>query len=818
MIKLKSKLNIIGLILLSVLVFSLFKTYDVQAYVIGTESQHAYETFYTPGDGYEYTMGLNFILDNNAGSGRFSNSYNLSDIDNNNLRDRGTDLRNDSRRGWEFYSKQWLNYPDYWKYFKSGYNEFVWDEYNPVYTDYVTDSVLDGDLLGGVRWSDGVTLNRYRRAVMMIYRRPLPSSSIASNTIRAIDGPSYVIGDILWTRSNSTSHLQTAGVAYYNSNDQDQQFAAKVRNGLFHITSSDGSVNFVKIIDTKTAIASNYDTRVSGSDMAKTVTNTLNTWANWGGYLRDVSYNEIALQPNRNNIDLNLYSYSIEKQGAWSPASTTFNVAGAGPQLSWLKTDDDAPTIASSNISNLSASGFTNNILGVSDSRSGVKTTSIKVWNNTIGEGSAHWYSSNSGGNVSFNISISDFANQSGMYYIRVYTTDNLNNMAERAYLTQNIEKPIIEDSTNGSAVFTTILNHEYRDPAGTYWVQRNNPFTLRVVTSHSTNYPEGTEAILSSNENVYDLSKTASWNEYPDKNVLPNPSRGINNRFSVALNQRSATYDEFGRKKLKSDLNLSATVDTDTYRFYAQAVLGSFQSDIKDTGINIKVDGTAPTGNVVNTITDVAKIRVDVNNPADIGSGISKFWVEYYPVGSPASIRTQDLVLSGAKYTALIDPLSVLNADQVTVIIRGIDNVGNTNILFNGNIDLLGIIAWIVPYNDIDFPVGDTPMLKGGQTAILHIITQGGMNKLDITFPDEMLPAPDLNYNSIDDVNRLGIPLNSLAIENYEYQFKVPLNAPEQIFAITVRGYKGVNTRIVYPEFNVTGSILDRIRTRNRY
>lgn len=105
-------------------------------------------------------------------------------------------------------------------------------------------------------------------------------------------------------------------------------------------------------------------------------------------------------------------------------------------------------------------------------------------------------------------------------------------------------------------------------------------------------------------------------------------------------------------------------------------------------------------------------------------------------------------------------------------------------------------------------------PVFKRGESGILTITTYGYAERVEVEFPEELTALnPDLNRSYVYDA--------PLYIQEEQLQFMIPLYVPEnQNYKITVRAYKGDKRLEEHPVFStveVSGSVLDEIRTRLR-
>ncbi|MDT8718237.1 GBS Bsp-like repeat-containing protein [Clostridium sp. 19966] len=438
-----------------------------------------YRTYYSDGT-YEYMLGLNFILSNNPNDSRLQDNPTTSGIiDNNNLRDASTQLHNDDRRGWVWVNDIWMDWNNWDQYFKNGYSEYV-NGYDPTYVANVVPGVQDGG--SAIYTEDGVTWNRYRRAVLMIYRRPLPNANVKDTYIDQINGNNYINGDTVWIRSDSTVHYKNRNVAVQNaSNSQGAQWDPNIKQSIIHISSTNGAVNFQKLFDGPSNNASNYN-NTTGSDMVTGIGIVDKNSVNYSVNGTTLSVNSMLVQedikPGRNNIDMTLSSVGIEKYGHWSSWQDYFAVNGQAGSFRWVKTDDDAPNAYNFTIANITDSGYDAYIFGVSDSRSGVKTVNFETWTKSD-QSDKKTYSGVDKGNGTWMVHIDkrDFSNSMGTYHTHVYPEDNLSNRTDRGGRDDINLVPGPSGENGGEITFV---------PNSTDWTNAGNPNGYPVKVSCS--------------------------------------------------------------------------------------------------------------------------------------------------------------------------------------------------------------------------------------------------------------------------------------------------------------------------------------------
>lgn len=410
----------------------------VKAYVNQNYSDDPYGTVYVE-NGYEYTYGLNFILDNDPATYRFSNSTNPATlIGTENLRDPLTSLHNDDRRGWGFDHAEWYSvqgekkYSGYYQNQGKSYNEYVqdgWLDFQQV--PYITGNTsYPGVQDGGskIYTDDGTTWNRYRRAVLMVYKRKLPSPQSISRYVNVDSVPSgknaYVSGSTLWIPGSTTVSLGNKSLDTYDSSYGNAQWEGRVKYNETDIQSTDGSININRYINGQDSSVGSFRNEVGSQYVANPTLVGTGTYGNSQTYLDS----KLALTPPNNDLDLNIQFSEMDKYGIWASSQTGFSYGSSS--LQDIKTDNEAPIYSSYEIKNKSEAGYDVYIYGVSDSRSGVNRVVFPTWTERNGQDDIIWGQGENLGNGAwhYRVNTSDHNNETGWYYTNIYLYDNVGN------------------------------------------------------------------------------------------------------------------------------------------------------------------------------------------------------------------------------------------------------------------------------------------------------------------------------------------------------------------------------------------------------
>jgi hypothetical protein len=187
--------------------------------------------------------------------------------------------------------------------------------------------------------------------------------------------------------------------------------------------------------------------------------------------------------------------------------------------------------------------------------------------------------------------------------------------------------------------------------------------------------------------------------------------------------------------------------------------------------------------------------------------SGVKDFTVEISNTDN-AIIKRYTPEADGKIRITITEDEPIFSGD-FTVTITTSDQVGNVGVTtydtteFSLSTDVTRILA---PHD---------PIFKCGESGILHIITYGYADRVEVEFPPEMTALdPELNKT-------FHYEETPTYIQEENLQFMIPLYTPENTaFTITVRAYKGDKQLEDHPAVSVIGvegSVLGEIRTRLR-
>ena len=244
----------------------------------------------------------------------------------------------------------------------------------------------------------------------------------------------------------------------------------------------------------------------------------------------------------------------------------------------------------------------------------------------------------------------------------------------------------------------------------------------------------------------------------------------------------------------------------------YAELQKQSFYSDNdqdKENAILVIPDGVAP------SITGLEELKkFDILDMTDQNIWF-ELWAEDYESGLQEfsiCIKNRDNFLmqeffcdEKGKIKIMIDKGNPLFLGDITISALAVDRVGNANIIGENGLTFTletDLYKERNPEEDI---------FKTGDGAILDITTTGYVEKLEVIFPDELLPCFQ------------DFPL----VYEYEYpylkhtetiKFSIPLGSPEQEYEIIIKAYKNGEMLVSKQTLVIVrGNILDELRTRIR-
>ena len=487
------------------------------------------------------------------------------------------------------------------------------------------------------------------------------------------------------------------------------------------------------------------------------------------------------------------------------------NVNNTTGQISKKYLIDKTNPLGDVSVENVTTTGFDVVVKNISDAHSGVDKVSLgarttESYDDTLQEKAV----SKDTSSVTFRVNTSDYDNKCGTYYFDVSIFDKVENERKSTHsVNVPYPKPVVSP--------IEISNHEYKDTSNNiYWVKTDNPYTAKVfgkTNPANVRYKIDSLHALVRKLGSTDFSKMRAFDAH-----IPNYEE-INSKcydFSMGTNTlyTSTTLgDESYSLRLNDgftysyfDLLMSSEEDILINPMVRISEINS-DSDWNYNSVIVKSDGTAPNGKV-EPYYDENKFDLDINvgNVVEKGSGVSKIWVEYFPVDNEERKVYQDLVNLNGIYRGKKNLFDLFpdSISPVGVVVKAKDNVGNERELFKGEYDPFKIEATInrawAPYESI---------FKEGEKGVVKVKVYGGIESVKIEFSTELT---ELDYR-LD----TSIDLDPKKKDSTDYVFFVPIGAENKIYEVKVTGYKNGKEKFAYPTMEVRGNILSEIRTRIR-
>lgn len=189
-----------------------------------------------------------------------------------------------------------------------------------------------------------------------------------------------------------------------------------------------------------------------------------------------------------------------------------------------------------------------------------------------------------------------------------------------------------------------------------------------------------------------------------------------------------------------------------------------------------------------------------------DDGSGLAEFYVEIYNLDNGTTVRLEDTHLTGEITFEIAEDNLVFNG-EFRLMVFAQDAVGNETV---DGVRLQGV--GLQAYVERILEPTDAPF-KRGESGVLYVKTTGYVERVEITFPTELVPEGETNrfvyiYETPD------------YLQTEDLQFMVPLTAQDGMQTIQVKAFKNGTELENQPQFitiEVKGSVLDELRTRLR-
>ena len=232
-----------------------------------------------------------------------------------------------------------------------------------------------------------------------------------------------------------------------------------------------------------------------------------------------------------------------------------------------------------------------------------------------------------------------------------------------------------------------------------------------------------------------------------------------------------------------------------------------------------LKIDDQGPVWNKISADTSSSSQSIelkieglkDVSGPAKDkeGCGVDKIEVIVTSKSNPTKTKKYNLPIKNGQsdYSCSIDISSIgsKEGDIFDVSVKAIDKLGNVSTESN-DVVVFNLSAKI--YNSTDT---SSNIFRRGEQGILEIKTYGFVEKVDVIFETEL--------SSLDDRLDKVYTLEPKVTDTINHTFYIPLETVEdREYKVKVVAHKGDKSKTVYPTLNITGNILDDVRSRIRY
>jgi hypothetical protein len=516
-----------------------------------------------------------------------------------------------------------------------------------------------------------------------------------------------------------------------------------------------------------------------------------------------------------------------------------------------IRSDGKAPTFESAYITDVTPFGYDVVLEGLDDNDgSGVNHIEFPTWTTPNGQDDITWdkvvYESSY---VRYHVNIKNHNNENGVEYkTHVYIYDNVGNYTVKE-LSVVVPNPY---PTNGKLEMKKYDFQEYEDLNDNgkkdsneplkpvYWVKPESEFGIYTDGYFPSNYnifPTRTY-VLYAKDGAFDLSNSprqyadeygqSTFGDEYDKYFDSTSWDPAEFKMQDDRNYISHTHLAQVKEDRYGKIHKFKLYYTNTYWFEEK----EYYDKYVDSGKWLNIDGIAPTGNgLVEIDYKTLNMTITANDIKDDGSGVNSVWAMIFPYDSDStSENNADIAdfkgiseykndkvmerklnrISNGEYRLTLNAYDdAFKSEMVKVVICAKDNVGNKSIIKEENVDLFTLKARIVPLNNMDYSSTNPPTLEEGQAAVLIMEVTGeaeelkivykGINEHDKTLDKTIKIVPVQKYKRVDD------------------NFIVPLYCGEDRYTVEVVAYRQGKKRNASPEFIVSDSVLNGIKTRVR-
>ena len=520
------------------------------------------------------------------------------------------------------------------------------------------------------------------------------------------------------------------------------------------------------------------------------------------------SYNENSSSKNylKSNIFMSAKydnkDYLIKYFSEWKSINRGYKDSGI-----WVKTDGTAPVVSGYPSSNWTKENIKFTLTGT-DSRSGMNSVVLQENGQQVNTGTS---------------SITYTASKEGITTYKIVAEDNVGNVSEKEFEVKidktaptisgypnsnwtknNVSFTLSGTDTGSGMKIMTLYENGLKVKTGTssitHTASKEGITTYKIVA-------EDNVGNISEKEFIVKIDKTApTISGYPNSEWTKNNVSFTLSSTDTGSGMKIMTLYENGLKVKTGTSSITYTASKEgitTYKIVAEDNVGN----ISEKEFEVKIDRTAPIGDVNYDYNETTiDMEITVSNIVETGSGVDKIWVEYSDKNNPDNKKEITLQENSGGYEGTHNLYDIFNGsiDEINVVVKAKDKVGNEGILSQHEVDIFKITATIErvlsPHD---------PIFKGGEKGVIKINMYGGVDKLKITFP--------LELTDLDSSLNAEIDITPKKNSEHNYEFFVPLYALEKGYNVQVKGFRNTREKEVYPRFSVRGSILNDIRTRVR-
>ncbi|MBS5886860.1 hypothetical protein, partial [Clostridium sp.] len=316
------------------------------------------------------------------------------------------------------------------------------------------------------------------------------------------------------------------------------------------------------------------------------------------------------------------------------------------------------------------------------------------------------------------------YISDEGIHNYEVKAYDNVGNFSTNTFTVKIDKTPPVISGNDINEVYDwtkndVVISQNATDVSGSgiklieLYDSKNKKLSAGISSLKYTVSIEGeTEYIVKAYDNAGNIS-TKNLIVRIDKTPPKIEGTDINNIYgwtkeNILINQ-SADDNGSGLKSIKLYDDKSTEIANDQYSlwFYIEDegiknyTVKAYDNvgNVSTKDITVKIDKTPPTGKVAYDYNeDTFVLDMSVVNIIEKGSGVNKIWAEFYPEYEEERKVTQDLINTNNVYKGKRNLFELFpdSIEQIEVVIKAIDKVGNEGELFRQVFDPFKIEATI--------------------------------------------------------------------------------------------------------------------------